>query len=116
MTIAHKLVIEQLSAGYGEKTILNDVNLDIMPGKITSIVGANACGKSTLLRTLARLLSPTQGHVLLDGKSVYHSPTRTLAKNAGLVAADTHCAGRYHRGGSCQPRPTPAPSFYVSLE
>lgn len=85
MTIAHKLVIEQLSAGYGEKTILNDVNLDIMPGKITSIVGANACGKSTLLRTLARLLSPTQGHVLLDGKSVHHSPTRTLAKTLGLL-------------------------------
>ena len=54
MTIAHHMVVEQLSAGYGEKTILRDVDLGIMPGKITTIVGANACGKSTLLRTLSR--------------------------------------------------------------
>jgi len=85
MTKTHELIIEQLSAGYGEKTILQDVNLKIAPGKITSIVGANACGKSTLLRTISRLLSPSQGQVLLDGKSVHHSPTRTLARTLGLL-------------------------------
>ncbi|MGL6287512.1 ABC transporter ATP-binding protein [Aeromonas hydrophila] len=85
MTIAHRMVVEQLSAGYGEKTILQDVNLDIMPGKITTIVGANACGKSTLLRTLSRLLAPTRGQVLLDGKSVHHTPTRMLARTLGLL-------------------------------
>jgi len=85
VTIAHHMVVEQLSAGYGEKTILQDVDLGIMPGKITAIVGANACGKSTLLRTLSRLLTPTRGQVLLDGKSVHHTPTRLLARTLGLL-------------------------------
>lgn len=85
MTIAHRMVVEQLSAGYGEQAILQDVNVNIMPGSITAIVGANACGKSTLLRTLSRLLAPTQGQVLLDGKSVHHIPTRLLARTLGLL-------------------------------
>ncbi|PNI00320.1 ABC transporter ATP-binding protein [Vibrio diazotrophicus] len=85
MTKAHELVVEQLSAGYGEKTIVEDLSLKIAAGKITSIVGANACGKSTLLRTLSRLLMPSSGHVLLDGKSVHQSPTRTLARTLGLL-------------------------------
>ena len=54
MTAAHHLVVEDLSAGYGERTILDGLDLDIAPGRITSIVGANACGKSTLLRTLSQ--------------------------------------------------------------
>ncbi|ASA54554.1 ABC transporter ATP-binding protein [Vibrio gazogenes] len=85
MTKAHELVVTQLSAGYGEKTIVKDLSLKIAPGKITSIVGANACGKSTLLKTLSRLLAPSQGQVLLDGKSVHQSPTRTLARTLGLL-------------------------------
>lgn len=85
MTTAHQLVVEQLSAGYGDKTILNQVDLAFVPGKITAIVGANACGKSTLLRTVSRLLVPSQGHVLLDGKSVHRSPTRRLAQTLGLL-------------------------------
>lgn len=85
MTKAHQLVAEQLSAGYGDKIILNDLSIDIQPGKITSIVGANACGKSTLLKTIARLISPSEGQVLLDGKSVHHVATKILAKTLGLL-------------------------------
>ncbi len=47
-----------LSVGYGSLPALQDVTLDIAAGRITAIVGANACGKSTLLRCLARLLPP----------------------------------------------------------
>ncbi|WP_442915348.1 ABC transporter ATP-binding protein [Marinobacter sp. OP 3.4] len=85
MTAAHHLVVEDLSAGYGERTILDGLDLDIAPGRITSIVGANACGKSTLLRTLSRLLAPSRGQVLLDGKSVHRIPTRELARTLGLL-------------------------------
>lgn len=85
MTIAHELVVEHLSAGYGDKNILHDLSISIQAGKITSIVGANACGKSTLLKTISRLLSPSQGQVLLDGKSVHHTPTKTLAQTLGLL-------------------------------
>lgn len=82
---AHTLIASQLSAGYGDTTILNGLDLAVPPGKITVIVGANACGKSTLLRTMSRLISPREGQVLLDGKSIHHSPSRELARTLGLL-------------------------------
>ncbi|MGQ3213318.1 ABC transporter ATP-binding protein [Shinella sp.] len=81
----HALVASRLSAGYGDTRILEGLDLAIPPGSITVIVGANACGKSTLLRTMSRLLSPQQGHVLLDGKSIHRIPSRELARTLGLL-------------------------------
>lgn len=81
----HDLTVSNLSAGYGENVILEDLDLVIPHGKITVIVGANACGKSTLLRTMSRLLSPLRGHVLLDGKSIHGIQPKKLAKTLGLL-------------------------------
>ncbi|MBW8447758.1 MAG: ABC transporter ATP-binding protein [Arenimonas sp.] len=81
----HTLTASALSAGYGETLVLDELSLAVPPGKITTIVGANACGKSTLLRTMSRLIAPRQGHVLLDGKSVHRTPTRELARTLGLL-------------------------------
>tara|TARA_R110002020_G_scaffold176756_1_gene369176 strand:+ start:1772 stop:2641 length:870 start_codon:yes stop_codon:yes gene_type:complete len=85
MTVSHQLEVENLRAGYGDRTILDALDLSIAPGRITSIVGANACGKSTLLRTISRLLAPRGGQVLLDGRSVHRTPTRALARTMGLL-------------------------------
>jgi iron complex transport system ATP-binding protein len=81
----HCLAATQLSAGYDDREILRDLDLTLSPGKITAIVGANACGKSTLLRTMSRLISPRQGQVLLDGKSIHQTPSRQLARTLGLL-------------------------------
>ena len=81
----HTLIADGLSAGYGEATVLDGLDLAIPPEKITVIVGANACGKSTLLRTLSRLLPARRGKVLLDGKSIHHLPSRELARTLGLL-------------------------------
>ncbi|WP_438753885.1 ABC transporter ATP-binding protein [Pararhizobium sp. O133] len=81
----HLLVASGLSAGYDKTEILHGLDLTIPPGKITVIVGANACGKSTFLRTLSRLISPSQGQVLLDGKSIHRMPSRDLARTLGLL-------------------------------
>ncbi|UHS64262.1 ABC transporter ATP-binding protein [Agrobacterium vaccinii] len=81
----HALTVTNLSAGYGENLILEDLDLVVPEGKITVIVGANACGKSTLLRTMSRLLSPRRGHVLLDGKSIHSMPPKKLARTLGLL-------------------------------
>ena len=81
----HQLSARQLSAGYGDRAIIQGLDLDILPGKITVIVGPNACGKSTLLRTMSRLLRPQGGQVLLDGKSVHSTPPRALARTLGLL-------------------------------
>ncbi|WP_460369416.1 ATP-binding cassette domain-containing protein, partial [Actinocorallia lasiicapitis] len=56
-----------LSLGYGDRPVVDGLDLAVPPGRITAIVGANACGKSTLLRALARLLAPAAGAVTLDG-------------------------------------------------
>lgn len=81
----NSLAATKLSAGYGDSIILNDLDLVVPHGKITVIVGANACGKSTLLRTMSRLITPREGHVLLDGKSIHKMPSRELAKMMGLL-------------------------------
>lgn len=84
MTV-HTLAANRISAGYGETEILHGLDLAVPPGKITVIVGANACGKSTLLRAMSRLLSPGKGEVLLDGKSIHKTPPKELARVLGLL-------------------------------
>lgn len=81
----HLLVAAGLSAGYDDTEILHGLDLTVPPGRITVIVGANACGKSTFLRTLSRLISPSRGQVLLDGKSIHRMPSRDLARTLGLL-------------------------------
>jgi len=71
--------------GYGDRAVVDGVDLAVPPGRVTVIVGANACGKSTLLRGLARLLAPGGGSVLLDGRDLAHTPTREVARRLGLL-------------------------------
>lgn len=79
------LMADEITSGYGERLILNDLSLTFPTGRITVIVGANACGKSTLLRSLSRLIVPKRGQVLLDGKSVHQTPPKELARALGLL-------------------------------
>ncbi len=81
----NQLVAENLHAGYGGRRVLRGVDFEVPMGRITGIVGANACGKSTFLRTLSRLLPPEQGRVLLDGADVHRMAPRRLARNLGLL-------------------------------
>lgn len=72
-------------AGYDKKIIINDIDVVIPNNKISVIIGANACGKSTLLKTLARLLKPVSGEVVLDGKQIGTIPPKQLARVLGLL-------------------------------
>ncbi|HTW14844.1 MAG TPA: ABC transporter ATP-binding protein [Nocardioides sp.] len=85
MTDAHSLVVEGITLGYGDRTVIDDLDLVVPPGRITAIVGANACGKSTLLRAMSRLLAPRGGQVLLDGKALHKLPTKEVARTLGLL-------------------------------
>jgi iron complex transport system ATP-binding protein len=85
VTARHSLTAEDLSLAYGERTVIEGLDLVIPPGRITAIVGANACGKSTLLRSMSRLLAPRAGHVLLDGREVHRTPAKELARTLGLL-------------------------------
>ncbi|MBC9953565.1 ABC transporter ATP-binding protein [Leucobacter sp. cx-42] len=85
MTTAHTLAADGLTLAYGDRTVIDELDLTLAPGKITVIVGANGCGKSTLLRSLARLLPPHAGSVMLDGTSIHARPTREVAQVLGLL-------------------------------
>lgn len=80
-----RLRADAVSLGYGARPVVHDLSLAVPDGEVTVIVGANACGKSTLLRGMARLLTPTGGAVLLDGKAVHRQPTREVARTLGLL-------------------------------
>ena len=81
----HTLQTQNLSVGYDETTIIEDLNLEIPAHKVSVIIGANGCGKSTLMKTLSRLLKPEKGQVVLDGKAVHGYPSTQLAQMLGLL-------------------------------
>ncbi|MEO1062813.1 MAG: ABC transporter ATP-binding protein [Actinomycetota bacterium] len=76
---------EQVRLAYDDEIVIDRLDLAIPDGQITAIVGPNACGKSTLLRALARLLTPSTGQVILDGKQIHSLGTREVARRLGLL-------------------------------
>ncbi|MGC4820254.1 ABC transporter ATP-binding protein [Micromonospora sp. DT63] len=79
------LSTRDLVVGYDDRTVLDGLTLDLPTDAFTVIVGPNACGKSTLLRTMARLLTPRRGTVLLDGTAIRDLPTRDVARRLGVL-------------------------------
>ncbi|WP_097870462.1 ABC transporter ATP-binding protein [Streptomyces sp. rh34] len=80
-----RLAARGITVGYGDRTVIDQLDVAIPPGVITTIIGPNGCGKSTLLRTLARLLKPAGGTVVLDGEDIGGLRTRDVAKKLGLL-------------------------------
>lgn len=80
-----RLRAEHVRLAYDDRIVVDDLTIALPTGKITVIVGANACGKSTLLRALARLLTPRTGTVLLDGVAIQRRNTRDVANALGIL-------------------------------
>jgi iron complex transport system ATP-binding protein len=80
-----RLAAEGVTLAYDESVVVRDLDLELTEGSFTAIVGPNGCGKSTLLRALGRLMRPTTGQVLLDGRAIARTPTREVAKVLGLL-------------------------------
>nr|WP_275433965.1 ABC transporter ATP-binding protein [Cutibacterium avidum] len=76
---------DAVSVGYGDRAVLDHLDLSIPTGRIGAIIGPNGCGKSTLLRTMTRLIRPSSGQVVLDGQELPTVPTRQLARIVGLL-------------------------------
>ncbi|WP_019545746.1 ABC transporter ATP-binding protein [Streptomyces sulphureus] len=85
MSAEHSLTAKDVRVGYDGHDVVKGLDLAVPPGRVTMIVGPNACGKSTLLHTMARLLTPASGSVLLDGESIHALPTRRVASLLGLL-------------------------------
>ncbi|MFY2787904.1 ABC transporter ATP-binding protein [Rhodococcus sp. KRD162] len=101
-----RLHTDDITVGYDRSVVSENLSVEIPDGKFTVIVGPNACGKSTLLRALSRLLKPSRGTVLLDGKAISSYPAKEVARRLGLLpqtsiapdgisVADLVARGRY---------------------
>ncbi|MCQ2069940.1 MAG: ABC transporter ATP-binding protein [archaeon] len=77
--------IEDVDVGYGNVTVLKDIDLTIDTYGLVCIVGPNGVGKSTLVKCIDKLLSPQSGHVYIDGHDLEDIPTKELAKVMGFV-------------------------------
>ncbi|TAJ47523.1 MAG: ABC transporter ATP-binding protein [Herbiconiux sp.] len=82
---ASRLEGQGLRVGYEKRPVIESLDVVIPPDSFTVIVGPNACGKSTLLRALARLLKPATGQVVLDGTDIAQLPSKEVAKRIGLL-------------------------------
>lgn len=80
-----QLQARNLTITYGADPIIEDLHLHIPKGKITVLIGSNGCGKSTILRTLARLLKPNTGSILLAGEEIAHISTKEIARRMSIL-------------------------------
>lgn len=85
MSSHERLVANAVSVGYGDRIVVDGLDLSIKTGVITTVIGPNGCGKSTLLRSLGRLLKPRTGEILLDGKAIHSMKTKEVARILGML-------------------------------
>ncbi|RSS76798.1 ABC transporter ATP-binding protein [Streptomyces sp. WAC06614] len=109
-TPVQRLTAQNVTLAYEQRVIAEDLSVEIPDHSFTVIVGPNACGKSTLLRALSRMLKPAAGQVLLDGQAIGSLPAKQVARTLGLLpqsstapdgitVADLVARGRYpHQG------------------
>lgn len=90
-----QLWAEDLTLTYGgqagkapQTVIVQQLSLALVPQQVTVLVGPNGCGKSTVLRGLARLLQPQGGAVYLNGRSIHQQPTKVVAQQLGILPQD----------------------------
>ena len=74
-----------IHVGYGEKIVLDELNIEFPLEKITTIIGPNGCGKSTLLKTLGRILQPNKGSIILEGEDIHTMSTKKIAKKMAIL-------------------------------
>ena len=102
---------KNLNVSYGNTDIIKNLNLNIPKGKITTIIGANGCGKSTILKTIGRIISPNSGKIYINGEDIYKKKSKEIAKDmavlpqspqapSGLTVSELISYGRFpHKSG-----------------
>ena len=87
--MGEKMKVNDLSAGYNGCDVLRGVILELAESDFVGIIGPNGCGKTTLLRTMSRVLVPSKGSVELDGRNIYSMHSREFARSVAVVPQDT---------------------------
>ncbi|MEV8533418.1 ABC transporter ATP-binding protein [Streptomyces sp. NPDC051211] len=92
-TPSARLRAEGLTLSYDQRTVATDLGVVIPDHSFTVIIGPNACGKSTLLKALARMLKPKTGEVYLDGAAISSYRSREVARRLGLLPQSSTAPG-----------------------
>ncbi|MFA1819858.1 ABC transporter ATP-binding protein [Virgibacillus oceani] len=77
--------VKDVQVGYGDALIIDSLNLTIPRGKITTVIGPNGCGKSTLIKTISRVLKAKNGAIYLDGKAISETSTKNIARRMAIL-------------------------------
>ena len=85
--------IKHLFFSYGKNMVIKDLNLKIEKGKITTLLGANGCGKSTLFKLITRVEKPKMGLITLDGKNIKNIERKEFAKKVAIVRQKNQISG-----------------------
>ena len=89
------LQLRNVSTSYGPVRVLSDVSIDVRRGEIVCLLGSNAAGKTTTLRTILGLVRPNEGEVVFDGERIDGLPTQTIvAKGITMVPENRRLFGR----------------------
>ena len=80
------LKVENICVSIAKNTILKDIACSFKKGEVTAIIGPNGCGKSTLIKTLARVLKPNNGKIFILDKNIYTLSSKEVAKRIGVLA------------------------------
>lgn len=80
------LELKDLTVGYRKKTVLNELSVSFESGKLTSLVGANGCGKTTLLKSIINVVRPSSGEIFIDGIPVSQMDRNKIAKKAAYLS------------------------------
>ncbi len=78
---------KNLSVGYGKKMVIQNLNLEFPKGKVVTIIGQNGCGKSSLLKTISKAVTPRSGQIIYQDKKLSQYPPKMLAQKIAYLAA-----------------------------
>lgn len=80
------LEVKELTCGYGSRAVLREIDFQMRKGELLGIIGPNGSGKTTLLRAISRVIKPTKGKIFFEGKDIWETSYRELAKGIAVVS------------------------------